>query len=262
MLANFVQETSSNPGTATTINLAGAATGRRSFASAFGSGVLVYYFLDDGTQGEWGIGTVTSGTPNTLARTTVLGNTAGNTNRLNFTGTTRVYCTLPGERTIYTGDDGKLRNAAVGMVVDRAFASYATNADITAVIPFDDTIPQNTEGTQILSASITPKTATNRIRYRFQGFYAVLASANIVFAAFQNSVANAIQVGSTYQITGGAIGQMILEGELAPGSTSAQTIAIRVGPGGATTMRLNGQTSGRLFGGAAAATLVLEEIAA
>jgi hypothetical protein len=95
MLASYVEETTNNPGTATTINLGGAATGRRDFVSSFGSGALVLYTLDNGSQAEWGVGTVTAGSPNTLARTTVIGNTAGTTARLNFSGTTRVFCTLP-----------------------------------------------------------------------------------------------------------------------------------------------------------------------
>jgi hypothetical protein len=102
MLANFVQETANAPGSATTINLAGPPTGRRGFLAAFASGASVYYFLDDGTQSEWGVGTVTAGSPNTLSRTSVLGNTAGTTARLNFTGTTRVYNELPAERVFQT----------------------------------------------------------------------------------------------------------------------------------------------------------------
>lgn len=101
MLASFVQETANAPGTAATITLGGASTGRVGFAAAFASGATCFYALDDGTQGEWGIGTVTHGSPVTLARTTVLGNTAGTTTRLNFTTITRVYATLPAERAVW-----------------------------------------------------------------------------------------------------------------------------------------------------------------
>lgn len=66
-----VLETSTTTGTGT-INLAGAVTGFRTFAAAFTTGDLVAYIMDDGTDWETGIGTFTSGSPNTLARTTVL----------------------------------------------------------------------------------------------------------------------------------------------------------------------------------------------
>ncbi|MGG5820433.1 hypothetical protein [Falsiroseomonas sp. HW251] len=94
MLANFVQETANNPGTATTINLAGPASGRRGFVAVFGSGATVDYVIDDGTQYEYGIGVIAAGSPNTLQRTTVIENSAGTTARLNFTGAVRVYGAL------------------------------------------------------------------------------------------------------------------------------------------------------------------------
>jgi hypothetical protein len=108
MLASFVQETANAPGTAATINLGGAVAGRVGFAAAYPSGATCFYALDDGTQGEWGIGTVTHGSPVTLVRTTVLGNTAGTTARLNFTAITRVYATLPAERAVWRDPAGLL----------------------------------------------------------------------------------------------------------------------------------------------------------
>ncbi len=98
MLKNFVLETANAPGTSTTFNLAGASTDRFSFAGAgFSNGDLVFYVMDDGAQFEWGIGTFNTGSPNTLSRTTVKGNSAGNTSRLNFTGTTDIYNDVPAE---------------------------------------------------------------------------------------------------------------------------------------------------------------------
>ena len=76
MLANFVLETASAPGTATPFNLAGAATGRIRFRDAFATAALVFYFMEDGTQAEWGYGTLTHATPDTLTRT-VISTTAG-----------------------------------------------------------------------------------------------------------------------------------------------------------------------------------------
>jgi len=108
MLRDFVEETASAPGTAATFNLAGALTGRVTFGSVFTSGALCFYYMDDGSQAEWGIGTFTSGAPNTLTRTTVLGNTAGTTARLNFTGTTRVYNEIPSARAIYADSNSRV----------------------------------------------------------------------------------------------------------------------------------------------------------
>lgn len=105
MLADFVLETANAPGTGT-INLAGAATDRRSFASAFSGGGSVFYFIDDGAQAEWGTGTLTIGSPNTLSRDTVLGNTAGTTSRLNFAGAVRVFNEIPSGRAVVVDNSG------------------------------------------------------------------------------------------------------------------------------------------------------------
>lgn len=108
MIQDFVLETANAPGTTASVDLLGAPTGRRTWLSAFSSGAAVCYFLDDGAQAEWGEGTVTSGSPNTLSRDTVVGNTAGGTTRLNFAGSVRVYCALPAEKSLYLNGAGKL----------------------------------------------------------------------------------------------------------------------------------------------------------
>lgn len=147
------------------------------------------------------------------------------------------------------------------LIVDRAYAEYTANADISTVIPYDDTIPQNTEGTQILSVSITPKSASNRIRLRFQGeVMRDAGSSNAMAALFIAGTANALRTTTATTSNAGFSTQLALEFEHSPGSTSAQTYTIRVGPQSGT-IRMNGTGTGRLFGGSMAATLVAEEIA-
>ncbi len=94
MWAPFVKETASAPGTSTTFNLGGASAPFQSFVTGgFTNGATVDgYILQDSSQAEWGFGVFNTGSPNTLTRTTVIGNTAGTTARLNFAGTTAVYC--------------------------------------------------------------------------------------------------------------------------------------------------------------------------
>lgn len=145
-------------------------------------------------------------------------------------------------------------------VIDRAYAEYTANADLTTVIPADDTIPQNTEGTQVLSVSFTPKSATNRVRLRFQCEGANTLASGIVAAMFSSASANALRATLVSVTTAGASQQLVLEHEYVPGVTTALTFSVRVG-GSTGTVRLNGNTAGRLLGGAVAATLVVEEIA-
>jgi hypothetical protein len=142
MLANFVLETASAPGTASPFNLAGAATGRIRFRDAFATTATALYVMEDGTQGEWGYGTLTHASPDTLTRT-VIGNTAGTTARLNFASTTRVYCWLPAERALWLDAAGLVQNvtaanlrasaAAPLTLIERQTAS--SSASIDFVIP-------------------------------------------------------------------------------------------------------------------------------
>jgi hypothetical protein len=98
MIANFVRETASNPGTSTTFNLIGPVTGSRSFVTAFGSGAVVDYVIKDGTNWEIGIGSPTSGSPNTFTRTTVIQNSAGTTARINFTAIVEIFSNVIEQR--------------------------------------------------------------------------------------------------------------------------------------------------------------------
>ena len=157
---------------------------------------------------------------------------------------------------------------ANGAVVDSIAGSYTTNADITgagSVIPFDDTIPQNTEGTQIISVSITPKSTTNKLRCRFSAEIVTNTNSSVVQAAmFRGGVANAIAASYAVITTAEFSVTLAFEHEFVPASTSAQTISVRVGPSSAVqVMRLNGNTAlGRRYGGAMGAWLVVEEIKA
>ncbi|HXF89529.1 MAG TPA: hypothetical protein VNK48_14330 [Xanthobacteraceae bacterium] len=150
----------------------------------------------------------------------------------------------------------------------RAYAEYTANASLSATIPLDDTIPQNTEGTEIVTASITPSSSSNRVRITFTAFGVGASNGEQygIAALFRDSVANALHATMTpLRATGGGCtaidvgGILAFSFEHAPATTSSITYKVRVGPN-TSTMRLNGKSSGRLFGGVAAATLVVEEI--
>jgi len=101
VLADRVKETTTTAGTGT-VTLLGASVGFQSFA-VIGTGSTTYYCIAGQTGSEWevGIGTYTlSGT--TLARTTVLANSAGTQpTALTFSsGTKDVFITYPAERAV------------------------------------------------------------------------------------------------------------------------------------------------------------------
>jgi len=133
MIYDFVKETASAPGSSTTFNLGGATAPFVTFASVISNGGTSFYLMVDATQAEWGIETLTHGSPNTLSRTTVIGNTAGTTAKLNFSGTTTVYCALPGAHSVFIDADGAVRlggapaNARLAVSHDGTTAPISTN---------------------------------------------------------------------------------------------------------------------------------------
>ena len=96
-----VKETSTTTGTGT-FNLAGAETGYESFVSGVGTGNTTYYAIELNAAGEWevGIGTVTSGAPDTLSRDTIISSSNSDAAVTFSSGTKNVFCTLPAKKTI------------------------------------------------------------------------------------------------------------------------------------------------------------------
>lgn len=147
-----------------------------------------------------------------------------------------------------------------GTVVQSSYTEYLTSADLTTQIPYDNTIPQIGEGTQIISVSFTPTSATNKLRFEFQGFGARAAgSAAITAALFGGGIGDAIAASAATNSTDDAF-TLTLTHEEVSGTTSPKTFAIRVGPGAAVTVRMNGTSTARRLGGVAKSTLIITEI--
>jgi hypothetical protein len=103
VLADRVQETTTTSGTGS-VTLAGAVAGFQSFA-VVGNGNTCYYAIVNGSAWEVGIGTYSTTGP-TLARTTVLSNSNGNTSAITLSGPSNVFLTYPAERSINYDADG------------------------------------------------------------------------------------------------------------------------------------------------------------
>lgn len=119
--ANRVQETSTTSGTGT-ISLAGAAAQCQTFVSGIGNGNTCNYFIIDGNGIDWeaGTGTVTSGSPNTLTRTTVYESTNGGSKINLSSGNTHVvFCSAPAEHVIASKDLDNALGSTQGQIAYR-----------------------------------------------------------------------------------------------------------------------------------------------
>ena len=135
--------------------------------------------------------------------------------------------------------------------------ALATSATL---IPYDDTIPQITEGVELMTVTITPKSATNRLRIEFDGVINCSTSAGVgSVALFQDATANALTARGGFGADSGKSWNCGFSHEMVAGTTSATTFRVRFGPDGGTAY-INGNAA-RKFGGVQAARLRVTEIA-
>ena len=160
--------------------------------------------------------------------------------------------------------------ALVKLTGDTVQQVYASSGAVTTLasptlIPFDDTIPQITEGTEILTATITPTSASNYLEIEAVTHLSGNATSGYLLGAlFQDSAANAI-AGEIITYTGaGFCMLMVIRCRILAGTTSATTLRLRTGPGSGTTTQLtiNGSAGARLLGGVYLTSLTVTEIKA
>jgi len=115
----------------------------------------------------------------------------------------------------------------VGQVVTALSAATTTNS---TAIPGDDTIPQNTEGDEILTLAITPANSSSKlvIFVTIAAWYNSTSAQTKVAALFKDSDASAI-----YSITDATNDDytkcLSFHWTQTSGSTSSQTFKLRVG---------------------------------
>lgn len=147
----------------------------------------------------------------------------------------------------------------VGSVVGSAYYETGAVSTGTGTIPTDDTIPQNTEGTEFMSLAYTPKRASNLLRIKVVGNFSNSASVVCNMALFQDSVANAL-ASTLSSIVASNAENMTLVHYMAAGTTSSTTFKMRAGCGSAGTLTFNGVGGGRYYGGTMASSITIEEI--
>jgi len=127
---------------------------------------------------------------------------------------------------------------------------------ITGIVPLDNTIPQNGEGQQIISGTITPSKTTSKIL----GILSLNGDGTTtsVFAAFRDLVADAISSTWVQAISSSSL--VAFQFIDTPATTSLVTYTIRCGPGQAGTLYINRNNAVSLLGGSNKITLTLLEI--
>lgn len=152
------------------------------------------------------------------------------------------------------------KDVGVGKVLQMATAATSAYFAVTTVIPQDDTIPQNTEGDEIITVSITPKNSSNILYFVYSMGAQVSSNAAGTVALFQDATAGALAA-TMFAGLSSTVAQRtsaILTYSMTAGTTSSTTFKIRAGPDMGS-MGINGSV-GREFGGVAALRITVFEV--
>lgn len=166
-------------------------------------------------------------------------------------------------RNVLTAGDSTAADALSGSVIQYAEATpYTSNTDITTVMPYDDTIPQIGEGVEVLTVTFTPKRSDSKIVVEADlivGFDASAATASA--AIFKNSGVNAVAANGCDSPEADKPSPISIKYSETLSVATAITYTVRVGPN-ANTIRLNGTSTARRYGGVSSCTLRVWEIRA
>jgi len=124
-------------------------------------------------------------------------------------------------------------------------STASTNA---GTVPSDDTIPQSSEGAEIITAAITPDTALDVliVSYWFSGGSS--AGVNLACSLFKDSDADSLQTRGIYGFTSNQLVSLMGEYKMVSGTTSAITFKTRAGCASGNCF-FNSPSGTRLYGG-------------
>jgi len=158
--------------------------------------------------------------------------------------------------------DGTITPAkTTGQHVCAQIVTFQTGAVATGttVIPFDNTVPQITEGTQFLSLSITPTNASSTLEITVSTQAAHSDLSGIATALFQDSGTNAIAAMVQLNSVVNGSASVNFTHFMASGTTLSTTFKVRVGAGGPGTLTFNGTSGSQILGGVMASRITIKE---
>lgn len=154
-------------------------------------------------------------------------------------------------------------NALSGSVIQVVNTQSGAVSTGTTTTPVDDTIPQNTEGTEFLTRSITPSNSSNKLKIDVVFCAGFPNNLPMVVALHQDTTADAIAaVVNWNSYNAEQNGVVKFSHYMTAGTTSATTFKVRAGMGSAGTVTFNGAGSSRLLGGVMASSITITEIKA
>lgn len=140
-------------------------------------------------------------------------------------GTAGQVLTSTGAGALPTWQDGH----TVSGVLQQVRATFSTPGRTNAVIPQDNTIPQQTEGFELMTLSITPKSASSVLTVSFEGALSNNGLSYFIYAFFRDSGADAIAARKSKYDNTPDNRTFNTSFYVASGSTAATTFKVRIG---------------------------------
>lgn len=148
---------------------------------------------------------------------------------------------------------------AANNIVQIASNVTGNQANGTTAIPFDDTIPANTEGTEMMSCSITPLNANNKLLVSVRALVSCANDRSVAAALFRDSGANALAVGFSTITAANETEVVAFDYVANANAASNTTFKVNIGASQAFKVTLNGINGARWFGGVAASSIIIKE---
>jgi hypothetical protein len=126
-------------------------------------------------------------------------------------------------------------------------------------IPYDDTIPQVTEGNLLFTSAFTPTSTDNLLEFHINVSVYVNSGAQVAISLHKDGAANAVAV-EPQSVAGGIIQTINVRFLLPATTTSEETWTVRIGTGAAHTMYVNGNNAGRRYGGLVKSYFEIREV--
>ncbi len=206
----------------------------------------------------------------TLDLTNALAATEGGTEQSTYDTGDMIYATganTLGKRTI--GSTGNVLTVVGGVpawaastsqvFVKTGYSGTGAVSTGTTLVPWDDTIPQNTEGNEYMTLAYTPTSASNVLEIEVVAHASGSGGGVMTAALFQDATANAIAASSqTLGVASAMVCNKITHRQVA-GTTSAITFRVRMGSDTAGTTTFNGTSSNRRLGGVLISSIKVNE---